>query len=288
VKRALARSWGRKVAILPNFGVLLVSTDLHGNLRDYLRLIDLYEHEEAMGNQPILVLTGDLVHGPHPDLNMPGAWPHYLGTPYVDESRALLTHFEVFTRTARAIALMGNHDHAHVGGPVVAKFHDDEAAVFDAALGHDRSRLCRFMSTFPLVAVAPCGAVLTHGAPYATAESLDAFERLDYAGYEDYSIQQMYSSDVVGGLLWARSARPHQAQALLAATRLDGDPNAFVAFGHDVVHEGYEVLGDEQICVSTSYGLQDENKTYLRLDLSERYRSVRDLRPGHEILSLHS
>ena len=276
------------MARLPATGVLLVSTDLHGNLRDYKRLIALYEHEEAPGNRPILLLTGDLVHGPHPEFNAPGMWPDYLGTAYVDESRALLTHFESFTRTARAFALMGNHDHAHVGGPVVAKFHDDEAAVFEAGLGADRDRLCAFMATYPLIAVAPCGAVFTHAAPYATADSLEAFEALDYAGYEGRSIQQMYSSDAVGALLWARCARPHQARRLLAATSLDGAPNAFVAFGHDVVREGYEVVGDEQICVSTSYGLDTPQKTYLRLDLSRRYDSVHDLRPGHELLSLYS
>ena len=39
--------------------------------------------------------------------------------------------------------------------------------------------------------------------------------------------------------------------------------------------------------MSTSFGVYDANKVYLRLDLAGRYRTVHDLRPGHEILPLY-
>ena len=58
-------------------------------------------------------------------------------------------------------------------------------------------------------------------------------------------------------------------------------------YGHDVIPEGYEMVGDEQIIVSTSFGLFDTNKVYLSLDLAAKYRSVHDLRIGHEILPLY-
>ena len=58
-------------------------------------------------------------------------------------------------------------------------------------------------------------------------------------------------------------------------------------FGHDVIPEGFEKIGDEQIIVSTSFGLFDQNKVFLNLDLSTRYRNVHDLRVGHEILPLY-
>src|SRR5215203_2901615 len=70
--------WGRKAARLPDRGTLLVATDLQGNRRDYERLKQLYWEEEARGNEPVLALCGDLVHGPSPDLNAEGAWPEYL------------------------------------------------------------------------------------------------------------------------------------------------------------------------------------------------------------------
>ena len=82
--------------------------------------------------------------------------------------------------------------------------------------------------------------------------------------------------------LWSRSATIAEARRFLRATN-----GSFVCYGHDVVPEGYETVGDEQICVSTSFGLFDQNKVYLSLDLSARYRGVQDLRVGHEILPLY-
>jgi hypothetical protein len=286
-ERALPGAWDRRVARLPGHGVLIVATDLQGNRGDYEALKAVYAAEEAAGNAPVLAFCGDLVHGPSPDLNEPGHWPEHLGTPYVDESADLIRDFEAWTRTHRAFSLLGNHEHAHIGGPVVPKFYDDEAAVLDAALGADKERIHAFLRSFPLIAVAPCGVVLTHGAPARTEPDLAAFEHLRYEGYASVSIHQMYERDTLAALLWARSAPPRAARALLEATSLDGRPNAFVAFGHDIVHEGWEISGSEQICVSTSFGLYDRDKVYLRLDLSHRYRSALELRAGAEIRFLY-
>jgi hypothetical protein len=277
--------WGRRVARLPGEGVLLVATDLQGNLRDYQAMIGRYEQEEAAGNRPVLAFCGDLVHGPHPSLLEPGSWPEYLGEPYPDQSAELIRDFERFTRHARAMSVLGNHEHAHIGGPVVAKFHPDEAAVLNAALGPAKPSILAFMGSFPLLAVSPSGIVLTHGAPAATAPDLAAFEAVAYRAPGSDRIG--HEDGLLGALLWARAATPAQARAFLAATSLDGRPQSFVAYGHDIAWAGYEIIGDEQICVSTSYGLRDPFKVYLRLDLARRYASARDLTEGVEILPLY-
>lgn len=161
---------------MPAKGVLIYATDLQGNLRDYQRLKEIYDEEELRGHEPILGFCGDLVHGPSPDMLEPGAWPDHLGTPYSDRSAELVRDFERYSRTARTFSLLGNHEHAHIGGPVVPKFYPDEARVLEEALGEDRTRVRDFFRTFPLLAVAPCGAVLTHGAPRATEPTLADFE----------------------------------------------------------------------------------------------------------------
>jgi len=286
--RALgAEVWGRKVARLPDEGVLLVATDMQGNLADYEQMKRHYLREKAEGNAPVLAFCGDLVHGPGEELHRPGAWPEHLGTPYRDDSPDLLRDFDELTRTERVFSLLGNHEHAHVGGPIVSKFHADEASVLEARLGEDRERIRELLRSFPLVAVSRAGVVLTHAAPRATEPDLEAFERLAYDGFGEASVQEMYDRGTVGALLWARAATPERARALLAATSIDGRPNAFVAYGHDVVLEGYDMVGAEQICVSTSFGLADARKVYLRLDLSHRYEAVTDLREGVEILPLY-
>jgi len=271
--------WNRKLARLPARGVLLVATDLQGNRRDYERMKELYAAED----DAILAFCGDLVHGPSPDMNAPGAWPDYLGAEYRDESAELVRDFEQWTRRERGFSLLGNHEHAHIGGPVVPKFYEDEAAVLDAALAGDRERIHAFFRSFPLLAVAPCGVVLTHAAPRATAPTAGAFEQLSYDGYEQVPIQSMYAQDALGALLWSRSATAEQARALLAVVG-----GSLVVYGHDVVHEGYEKVGAEQLCLSTSYGVDDEHKFYLRIDLGARYPSVQDLREGIELKRLYN
>jgi hypothetical protein len=285
VERALgAGIWGRRVARLPERGVLLVATDLQGNFADYEALKRIHAAE---GPDTILAFCGDLVHGPSPELNEPGAWPDYLGTAFVDRSKDLILDFDRYTRSHRAFSLLGNHEHAHIGGPVVSKFYPDEAAVLDGALGDERVQVHAFLRDFPLIAVSRAGLVLTHGAPGGTERSIEDFEALRYDGYEAISILEMYRRGTVGSLLWARAASPESARRLLAATLPEASTEGVVAYGHDVVREGYEKVGAEQICVSTSYGLHDRQKVYLRIDLSRRYRSTDDLREGIEILTLY-
>lgn len=285
--RALPHCFDRKVARLPERGVLIVATDLQGNFADYAALKAIYFAEKAAGNAPVLALCGDTVHGPDPVMNEPGNWPDFLGTPYVDESARLIEDFERFSRSERALSVLGNHEHAHIGGPVVPKFYPDEAAILDAALGAKRAAMHAFIRTWPLVAVAPCGAVLLHGSPGGTEPDIAGFEALSYAGYEQIDIQKMHRHDTVGALLWSRKASAEQARALLAGTQVGASTNTFTVFGHDVVREGWECTGDEQICVSTSFGLFDRDKVYLRLDLSARYAGAQALRPGVEIRRLY-
>jgi hypothetical protein len=265
--------WGCKVARLPERGVLIAATDLQGNLGDYEALKAIYRREEEAGHEPFLLLCGDLVHGPGPSFADPAAWPDFLGTFYLDRSVELILDYERYCAEARTVALLGNHEHAHIGGPIVSKFHGDEAAVLDRKLGEHARRIHGFFHRWPLLAISRCGAVFTHGAPRATEPDLASFEALSYDGYAQIGINDM------------RYAEPEQARALLRATQ--GKARGFVMFGHDVVREGYETIGDEQICVSTSFGCDDRAKTYLRLELDREYASVRELRVGREILPLY-
>lgn len=277
--------WDRKLARLPDRGVLLVATDLQGNYEDYQTLKRIYAAEEAAGNVPILVLTGDLVHGPPPELSESDEWPDYLGEAYHDRSAELILDFERASRELRIFALLGNHEHSHIGGPVVSKFYADEAAVLDKNLGEQAPRVHEFIQQWPLVAAAPCGIVLCHGAPYATEPDAASFEALTYGGHERVPLHTMVRHGTVGALLWARYADDDRALRLIEVL-LERDEGV-VVFGHDVAPSGWDVMGKHLVCVSTSYGVHRGHKTYLRLDLSGRYRTTADLRAGLELRPLY-
>lgn len=269
-----------RILRLPASGRLLVATDIQGNLRDFQRMLELFE---AAPEESVLIFTGDLVHGP--DEHTEQHWPDFLGTPYRDESPAVVKAFmEAQERyPGKVHCLLGNHEHAHVGGPRTAKFHDDEAHVLEERMGPGPAGAMRTLfARMPLVAVAPNGVVLLHAAPSAHLKRIEELEDVQLDGYTQWGIDAFFHTSVLGPMLWSRMARPEQARAFLSV--LGG---RIAIYGHDVVREGYEKVGDEQLCVSTSFALFDEFKTYVELELAQVYANVHTLRDGTELKKLY-
>lgn len=272
-----------RVLRLPDRGRLLVCTDLQGCMRDFERMVELFEHarEQHKGDAHLL-FTGDLIHGPHIE---PEDWPDFLGEYYRDASGELLTAYAALAARypGRVHALLGNHEHGHIGGPHTAKFAADEVALLEQILGPvGTGRLRGIVQNFALAAFAKCGAAFIHGAPSAHIDSIKDIEAADLSGRGLLSPLDVLDTPVVGRILWSRSATEGEARRFLRATG-----STMCIFGHDVVPEGFEVTGDEQLCVSTSFGVYDSNKMYVSLDLAARYRNVHDLQIGSELLPLY-
>ena len=252
-------------------------------MRDFQRMVELFEHalREHRGDAHVL-FTGDLIHGPHID---PEDWPDFLGEYYRDASGEVMIAYAGLAAQypGRVHALLGNHEHGHIGGPHTAKFAADEVALLEQLLGPaGTSRLRGIIHTFALAAVSSCGVVFTHGAPAAQIDSIADLEAADLSGAQYASPLEVLDTPIVGKILWARSATQAEARRFLRAIG-----GTVCIYGHDVIPEGYECTGDEQMVVSTSFGVFDSNKIYISLDLGARYRSVHDLRIGREILPLY-
>ncbi len=272
-----------RVIRLPDHGRLIVCTDLQGCLRDFEAIVEVHARADAeAGGDAHLLFTGDLVHGPHLGEE---DWPDFLGEYYRDQSGEVIERFRRLSREypKRVHALLGNHEHGHIGGPHTAKFAEDEVILLENLLGPAGTRrLRKALRGFALAAVAPCGAVFTHGAPAATIRSIKDVERADINGHDFSNIFDILEVPIVGPILWARSATPSKAREFVRAMG-----GTISIYGHDVIPEGFERIGDEQIIVSTSFGVFDSNKVYLDLDLGGRYETVHDLRIGHEIRPLY-
>src|SRR6185312_9830516 len=111
--------------------------------------------------------------------------------------------------------------------------------------------------------------------PAAQVDSIADLESADLSGAGFSSPLDLLDTPIVGKVLWARSATEAEAKRFLKATG-----GTMSIYGHDVIPEGFEKIGDEQIIVSTSFGLFDQNKVFLSLDLAARYKTVHDLRIG--------
>ncbi|PKN56906.1 MAG: metallophosphatase [Deltaproteobacteria bacterium HGW-Deltaproteobacteria-14] len=277
-----------KVLTLPDHGRLLVCTDLQGNLEDFEVMAEHFRRAAAEEPETHLVFSGDLVHGPQ---RPPDDWEPWLGDWYEDDSIGV---FEAFCELARefpgrAHALIGNHEHGHVGGVHTAKFFPDEVDALEARMSPAvLERFHAFCSALPLVAVSPAGVVVTHAAPATALTGPEELEAVDYRVFTapPETLEEVYAVPILGPLLWARMCSKAHARGFLAA--LLGRPDGFVVHGHDVVHEGWEVgANGAVICLSTSFGLFHPHKRYLDVDLSRYWVSAHQLRDGVELRPLY-
>ncbi|MGI8333226.1 metallophosphoesterase [Actinomadura scrupuli] len=256
-----------RVVTLPDEGVLLAATDLHGNLADFralaARFVALTDTEPV---PPRLVICGDLVHGPAiaaPD------WPRHLGDYYTDRSRELLDEARRLQQRfpGQVHYLLGNHEHAHLGGPRLSKFHDDEAGHLEGSWGPGEfAGVRRWLSGWPLAAYAARARLaLTHAAPAARITSAADLEAVRLDGHETTPLHEMIGSGPLGALLWARTTTAERAYGFLRALH----PRCRVAvFGHDIIREGHLIEHEPLLCVSTSFGCHDGDKVYLEWDLA--------------------
>jgi hypothetical protein len=253
-----------RVLTLPDRGVLLAATDLHGHLRDFESMVDRFE-TLADERETHLVLCGDLVHGP---AITAADWPEHLGDFYPDQTRELLDATVRLQRRypGQVHCLLGNHEHAHLGGPRLDKFHPDEAAHLESQY-QDFQPVRRWLARWPVAAVAPAaGIVLTHAAPHAHIVDAAELDAVPLEGFEQVPLHEMASAGPLGALLWARTTTPERAYAFLRALH----PDARVAvFGHDPIREGHLVEHEPLLCLSTSFGCFDGDKVYLEWDLAE-------------------
>lgn len=282
-----------KLLRLPDRGRLLVAADLHGNLRDFLAVV---AHFESLGSDGHLLFLGDLIHGPQIPL---GRWPEcpgLRGRPYHDQSPAILLGVsELMARFPdRVFSLLGNHEHAHIGGPRTSRFARDEAAALEQSLGIENSSwLSDFIAQLPIWAIAPCGLLFSHAAPAALLADPCDLDRMDYRRYERPTgatldaYRRMGPAEInpaalLGQLLWNQSLPP-----LLARQVLDSLGLSLCIYGHSVIPAGYQTIGSQQMILSSSFCMEDAYKKILCLDLAARYPSVTVLRLGQEIVPLY-
>jgi hypothetical protein len=263
-------------------GRLLISADVHGNWDDFARLRQLFLEAEARGERPIWISVGDWVHGPSPErppVHARSGEPLY---DYPDRSadivRALFALMDRFP--GRVHSLVGNHEHAHIGGPRTSKFHDDEAAFLEAQLtAAEVAELRARFVAWPLCARVPaCGVVVTHGA--MAPDFADAAE-LERIRYEEPSGAL---ADVLFSAMSWYGFSPGQDDALLARLRGPGDCSYdVIVHGHDREESGYARTAERALLLCTSFGAVRARKAYVSLELGRRYRSLDELREGHEL-----
>jgi hypothetical protein len=281
------RAIGR-VLVYPPRGRLLFATDFHGQLDDFRSVVARYEARRTAGEDLYLLFAGDFVHGP---AYAREEFPEHLGDFHADGTPEILAGLEaLLARDPRVRSLLGNHEHAHIGGPRTQKFHrsPDEVEFLEACLGPERAARARALfERLSLAALTPCGILFLHAAPQVRAAGFAevAAARLDAA--PGRKILDFYDVPILGELLWAKSADRAIADRFLERMSFEGMRPHVAVYGHDIIREGVDRVAANQLIISTSFGLRRAQKTLCEVDLAAMYRSADDLRRGVELYPLY-
>lgn len=272
-----------RVRILPNHGQLLISTDLHGNLEDFERLLAIFMQLRERAEDPGTVhwaLLGDLVHGPSPAARERD--PLRFG--YADESATLVDKLiELRERWPDNVhLLLGNHDHGHIGGPHTAKFYADEVLTLERRMApRDVTRMRELFGGALLAMAAPCGLLLCHGSPDDQLASLDELDTIDPID-EPYVTRR----SILRTVLTSYGQPGDITTRMLQQISRPGLELRVVVHGHDVDLDGWYVEYGNQAC-PVLFGAPPANRRYVIVDLGARYERAEDLREGVEVLRLY-
>lgn len=278
-----------RLACIHGPGVAVIASDIHGNISDLDKIISIFQEEP----DAVLILLGDVLHGPRIDAATWASDYRHLGEHYMDASAAVFRRLAALqaAQPGRVLVLMGNHDHAHVGGPRVSKFEEDEAAAAEATLSgpEEVAALRSWLRGLPLVAVSSAGVAFTHGAPPEQPLDAATLREVELEGYAEVPLYQMHRQGWLGEVLWRRGCGPEGGRVLLEglAALAPELPCRVVVHGHEIVYEGWEVEHPTVLNLSTSFGMERGRKTWLRLDLGRSYEEAASLRPGVELLPLY-
>lgn len=275
-----------RIKIAETSGRVLVTSDLHGNLDDWNALEAIFRSGLAGGTLVRWLALGDFVHGPSPRKRT----TEYAGEDlysYADRSRELVAAVARASAEfgGRFLTLIGNHEHAHVGGKRTGRYHPDEAAHLEGQMEPDEVERMRAMFRgWPLVIQLPsCGVILTHGAP--PDDDFHGPVVIDDARLEGGCPRD--SGEFLEGVLNHYGFGEQNGRRFLDRMSVDGERYDLIVHGHDRELEGGASNGPHAYLLCTSFGAKRLRKAYLTLQLDRRYTGPGDLVEGVDVHRLY-
>lgn len=275
----------RRVIKFPSSGYLIVASDLQGNLDDFLRIEEIFREKEDETGCANLLFLGDLIHGHHNYTKE--TWPNWLGNYYEDKSIEIIEKYQSLQKEFpdKVLSLLGNHEHSQIGGIWLEGYSD----YFEESAGNKLEDIKEVLNQLPLVVLTPCGVVFSHACPsLEKGYSVDEMESIKFDdGYREMTVYEILEHEPLSHLIWSRVATKEEVDRFLKGLSDESNKYYVSVCGHDPVDEGYDKAEINQMVLSTSYCMQDSNKTYLCLDLIKKYNNVNDFMEGIELLSIY-
>lgn len=280
-------------------GMLLVATDLHGNLHDFQRVLHRFDGLRQRYPGLKLVLMGDLIHGYNPK---------------TDDSLDIVRQLMLLGANqpdSPYIYMLGNHELVHIYHWGLMRGNWDFAKGFEWKIANCRQSIIDFFHQLP-IAIATKGGVLLHhtgasvcysrpyfnetGLPQTFWHSMDhqAIKILTNKYYGDGSLSNLMGKELMlraeGKAIWEAwmNGNEHQYGLPLYNTyqcdmlayfssAISIDLNLMVT-GHITVPTGIETVGERQVRLCSSQGCTDDlQKKMLLINAAYRYTNADEL-----------
>lgn len=288
----------RGIVIIPDKGELYIAADFHSRYDDFKKWLSntrIYEKLKEGENVYGLIL-GDIV-----DIKPNDNEADKTGDVKI-LNKLMKIRRKLGKRGNRLIYIMGNHEHANVdiyrklkkySGLNIRNKKQLVDELFDSEAGEElrqfnflkrvRESHYKYLKELPLVVLCKNGVVAAHAGPALSAANLE-----DIAGEKEKVVKEL-----VGGRGYGVKEDGYSEGDVLRFLKMMEDAKLLIT-GHtplgelppESIKKGIGHFGNHQVILGTSYGHQPGKKTYLKIDLTKRYKSADDLRIGEEILRL--
>lgn len=243
-----------KLINLPNYGRLIVVTDLHGNLDDYNHYLSLWDESDPDFH---IVFAGDLIHSI--DSATDGS------IEILDDAIAKSKEFSNFH------TLLGNHEWAHITNQRIYKKGRSLLWDFKNLVSYKKgfiephlTNYIKFFKTMPYFVKTENGLFISHSGPSVKVKSLKGFEKI---------FDGDYSNPILYDFLWNRYTKVSDYTKEDVDRFLEIIDSKVMVVGHCPV-ESYKVFSN-QIIMSSSFSTKV--KTYLDIDLSCEITDIKDV-----------
>jgi Icc-related predicted phosphoesterase len=249
------RSYNGKLVELPKKGKAFIVTDLHGNLKDFNRYMKLWE--KCRDDNAHLILTGDFIHA--------------MGREN-DRSIDILEFVKSYWESNENFhPLLGNHEWSTIAKVSVYKAGVNQSLNFEDMLKERFKKEWKyklkeyeeFFKKLPIAVKTENKVFISHAGPPKNIKNLEDIINIADEGYLENA--KLYQ------ILWNRKEdyTEKDIKSFLRAV----DCKAMIV-GHTPVN-GVELIGEDQIVVSSSYTLG--KKSYVLLDLEVKIKSAKDI-----------
>ncbi len=281
---------------------LLYAADIHGNGRDFLKIVNMYRKMKEKGLVDLLIFGGDLVHG--------------YGTEQEDNSVQIID--TMMKNSQHMFSLLGNHELVHIYHITLFKRMSGTESLaftdrFENAIANQRDKYVSFIKSMPTLVRTHGGVLLSHVgangplggkmkssyqgiaervAPYRIMNLLDHDRILeeisirtgvDHRHMFDGTIGDVFSETPIGSYLWHAYMDKEELhyeqeyQQMLDQFLMSMGQNLLVT-GHIETPLGYQYVGTKQLRLGSSHGAQE--KKILYIDSSKKYNTLDELAAG--------